>query len=131
MILDGRLVPSGDEENLVDLIGNQLLRHILNGRLARHRKHFFGLRFRGRQQPGTDASYRDDCASNHLLNITGCALMIHLETSAADSGKRLDHFLQGRLSEYSRARLQAWIKSGRVRINRRPHKSSYLLRGAE
>jgi 23S rRNA pseudouridine1911/1915/1917 synthase len=57
--------------------------------------------------------------------------MIHLETSADDSGKRLDLFLHQRLPEYSRARLQEWIKSGRVQVNNALAKSSYLLRGSE
>ena len=57
--------------------------------------------------------------------------MIHLETSADDSGKRLDLYLHQRLPEYSRARLQEWIKSGRVQVNNGPQKPSYLLRGAE
>src|SRR5579862_5918388 len=57
--------------------------------------------------------------------------MIHLETSADDSGRRLDHFLQQSLPEYSRARLQEWIKAGRVRVNNSPQKPSYLLRGSE
>jgi len=57
--------------------------------------------------------------------------MIHLETSADDSGKRLDLFLHDRLPEYSRARLQEWIKAGRVKINDALQKPSYLLRGSE
>jgi len=57
--------------------------------------------------------------------------MIHLETSAVDSGKRLDHFLHDRLPEYSRARLQEWIKAGRVKVNAVLPKPSYLLRGSE
>jgi 23S rRNA pseudouridine1911/1915/1917 synthase len=57
--------------------------------------------------------------------------MIHLETSADDSGHRLDLYLHQRLPEYSRARLQEWIKSGRVQVNNAPAKSSYLLRGSE
>jgi 23S rRNA pseudouridine1911/1915/1917 synthase len=57
--------------------------------------------------------------------------MIHLETSANDSGKRLDLYLHQRLPEYSRARLQEWIKAGRVQVNNAPQKPSYLLRGAE
>ena len=43
--------------------------------------------------------------------------MIHLEASPKDSGQRLDHYLHDRLPEYSRARLQAWIKAGRVKVN--------------
>lgn len=57
--------------------------------------------------------------------------MIHLETSADDSGKRLDHYLHERLPEFSRARLQEWIKSGRVEVDNAPRKSSYVLRGSE
>jgi 23S rRNA pseudouridine1911/1915/1917 synthase len=57
--------------------------------------------------------------------------MIHLETSSDDSGKRLDLYLHERLPEYSRARLQEWIKAGRVQVNHEPQKRSYLLRGSE
>ncbi|HEX4593193.1 MAG TPA: RluA family pseudouridine synthase [Bryobacteraceae bacterium] len=57
--------------------------------------------------------------------------MIHLESLAIDSGKRLDLFLHERLPEYSRARLQEWIKAGRVEVNNTPQKSSYSLRGSE
>ena len=32
----------------------------------------------------------------------------------AEAGERLDHFLQARMSGYSRARIQAWIKDGLV-----------------
>jgi 23S rRNA pseudouridine1911/1915/1917 synthase len=57
--------------------------------------------------------------------------MIHLEASRSDSGKRLDLYLHERLPEYSRARLQEWIKAGRVRVNDTPQKRSYLLHGSE
>ncbi|HYL37209.1 MAG TPA: RluA family pseudouridine synthase [Bryobacteraceae bacterium] len=57
--------------------------------------------------------------------------MIHLEASSVDAGQRLDLYLHARLPEYSRARLQDWIKSGRVRIDGAPQKRSYVLRGAE
>jgi 23S rRNA pseudouridine1911/1915/1917 synthase len=57
--------------------------------------------------------------------------MIHLETSAGDSGKRLDLYLHERLPEYSRARLQEWIKAGRVQVNNVRQKASYLLHGSE
>jgi 23S rRNA pseudouridine1911/1915/1917 synthase len=48
-----------------------------------------------------------------------------------DAGQRLDHFLQSRLEQYSRARLQSWIKQGRVLVNGLPAKSSLVLRGGE
>jgi 23S rRNA pseudouridine1911/1915/1917 synthase len=57
--------------------------------------------------------------------------MIHLETSAASSGKRLDLYLHERLPEYSRARLQEWIKGGRVKVDDVLQKPSYLLHGSE
>ena len=50
-----------------------------------------------------------------------------------EAGKRLDHFLllQKELSEYSRSRIQSWIKDGRVQVDGSPAKSSLLLRGGE
>jgi 23S rRNA pseudouridine1911/1915/1917 synthase len=57
--------------------------------------------------------------------------MIHLEASSSDSGKRLDLYLHERLPEYSRARLQEWIKTGRVRVDGKPQKRSHLLHGSE
>ena len=48
-----------------------------------------------------------------------------------NAGKRLDHFLQEKLSEYSRSRIQSWIKEGRVLVNGSPAKASLLLRGGE
>ena len=55
-----------------------------------------------------------------LLNATG-----------ADAGKRLDHFLQEQLPQYSRSRLQQWIKAGRVSVNGAPGKAAHALRGTE
>jgi 23S rRNA pseudouridine1911/1915/1917 synthase len=49
----------------------------------------------------------------------------------ADAGKRLDHFLQERLPEYSRSRLQSWIKEGLVQVNGRTAKPSLMLGGGE
>jgi 23S rRNA pseudouridine1911/1915/1917 synthase len=43
----------------------------------------------------------------------------------------LDHFLQERLPQYSRSRLQEWIKQGRVRVDGAGAKASHLLRGSE
>src|SRR5580692_7335430 len=51
-----------------------------------------------------------------------------LKIEAASAGKRLDHFLQQQLPTYSRARLQAWIKEGRVLVNGLAVKASHLLR---
>ena len=51
--------------------------------------------------------------------------------ASQDAGLRLDHYLQNRLPEYSRARLQTWIKDGRVTVNGAPAKASVTLRGNE
>jgi 23S rRNA pseudouridine1911/1915/1917 synthase len=58
-------------------------------------------------------------------------MSIRLEASAEDKGKRLDSFLHERLPEYSRARLQSWIKTGRVHVNGESVRPSYALRGCE
>lgn len=57
------------------------------------------------------------------------SLVIQLEQR--DHGKRLDSALHERLPQYSRSRLQGWIKNGRVRINSETTKSSLIVRGTE
>ena len=53
-------------------------------------------------------------------------------TAGSDAAaKRLDQFLQEKLNDFSRSRLQSWIKSGRVRVNGATAKASLLLRGGE
>lgn len=54
-----------------------------------------------------------------------------LTANSADAGKRLDVFLQERLPEHSRSRLQQWVKAERVRVEGEPQRSSYRLRGGE
>ena len=53
---------------------------------------------------------------------------LKIELSPEDSGKRLDLVLHQRLPQFSRARLQGWIKNGRVLINGSGRRSSYLVR---
>ena len=48
-----------------------------------------------------------------------------------DAGKRLDHFLQEHLPQFSRSRLQSWIKEGRVLVNGTAAKASLVLHGGE
>lgn len=54
-----------------------------------------------------------------------------LLANEADTGKRLDLFLQERLGDYSRSRIQDWIKAGRVQVSGTSRKPSYALRGDE
>lgn len=54
-----------------------------------------------------------------------------IEAQAGDSGKRLDAFLHERLPQYSRSRLQSWIKSGLVLVNGVTVRVSHPLRGQE
>jgi 23S rRNA pseudouridine1911/1915/1917 synthase len=54
-----------------------------------------------------------------------------LKPSPSDSGKRLDTFLHKALPEYSRSRLQSWIKADRVLVDGQPTRASYMVRGGE
>ena len=58
-------------------------------------------------------------------------MAVSLTAGTADAGKRLDQYLQERLTGYSRSRLQSWIKDGRVRVDGAAAKASLLLRGRE
>ena len=57
--------------------------------------------------------------------------LVKLSAGAADAGRRLDHFLHAHLPSYSRARVQDWIKRGRVRVNGEERRASYLLRAGD
>ena len=57
--------------------------------------------------------------------------MITYTASETDRGKRLDSFLHERMPEFSRSRLQDWIRGGRVLVGGRAAKSSYTVRGNE
>ena len=56
---------------------------------------------------------------------------VELTVHAEDAGKRVDAFLHERLPEFSRSRLQSWIKGERVQVNGQLTRPSYLLRGGE
>jgi len=56
---------------------------------------------------------------------------IALTVPASAAGLRLDLFLHAELPEYSRARLQDWIRAGRVLIDGAASKPSLALRGGE
>jgi 23S rRNA pseudouridine1911/1915/1917 synthase len=56
---------------------------------------------------------------------------MRLSAESSDAGKRLDQMLHERLPRFSRARIQEWIKDGRVLVDGVPGRPSRLVRGAE
>jgi 23S rRNA pseudouridine1911/1915/1917 synthase len=54
-----------------------------------------------------------------------------LTAEPIDAGKRLDHLLHERLPEFSRSRIQAWIKDGRAPVNGAAVRASYLVRAGD
>ena len=48
-----------------------------------------------------------------------------------DTGKRLDQFVHERLAQYSRSRVQDWIRDGRVQVNGSARRASYLMRAGD
>jgi 23S rRNA pseudouridine1911/1915/1917 synthase len=54
-----------------------------------------------------------------------------LKVPESEREKRLDVFLQQQLPEYSRSRLQDWIRGGRVKVDGAAERASYRLRGGE
>jgi 23S rRNA pseudouridine1911/1915/1917 synthase len=56
---------------------------------------------------------------------------VRLTAEQEDAGKRLDQLVHQRLPEYSRSRIQDWIKAGRVRVNGTPARASHAVRAGE
>jgi 23S rRNA pseudouridine1911/1915/1917 synthase len=56
---------------------------------------------------------------------------VEFPVEPADAGQRLDHWLHARLPEFSRSRIQDWIKAGRVLVNGTSVRSSYTVRDGE
>jgi 23S rRNA pseudouridine1911/1915/1917 synthase len=54
-----------------------------------------------------------------------------LKAAENDRGKRLDAFLREKLPEYSRSRLQTWIREGHVLVDGAPGRPSSLIRDGQ
>ncbi|MCW5976781.1 MAG: RluA family pseudouridine synthase [Bryobacteraceae bacterium] len=54
-----------------------------------------------------------------------------LDVDPGHSGRRLDRFLQEKLPDFSRSRIQSWIREGRVLLNGETARPAALLRGTE
>ena len=57
--------------------------------------------------------------------------MADFTADRAEAGRRLDHVLHERLPQYSRSRIQQWIRDGRVLVNGTAARASYTVRGGE
>lgn len=56
---------------------------------------------------------------------------IRLRAEPEDAGKRLDQVVHERLGQFSRARIQQWIRDGRVRVNGSAARASRIVRPGE
>lgn len=56
---------------------------------------------------------------------------MRIDAPEESRGQRLDAWLAAQLPMYSRARIQEWIKAGRVLVNGKPAKRAHELRGGE
>jgi 23S rRNA pseudouridine1911/1915/1917 synthase len=56
---------------------------------------------------------------------------VRFVSEAGDAGKRLDQVVHERLPEFSRSRIQEWIRSGRVRVNGSGRRAAYLIRSED
>ena len=57
---------------------------------------------------------------------------MHLTSEPPDAGKRLDQLLHERLPQFSRSRIQEWIRGGRVHINgSAPGRASQIVRAGD
>ncbi len=63
--------------------------------------------------------------------INESVLPISFTITLADAGKRLDHFLQEKLADFSRSRIQSWIRDGRVLVDGAAARVSTHLKGGE
>jgi 23S rRNA pseudouridine1911/1915/1917 synthase len=56
---------------------------------------------------------------------------VHLIVEGDEAGQRLDQLLSRRLPEYSRSRIQEWIKSGGVLVDGKAARASHTVRARE
>jgi 23S rRNA pseudouridine1911/1915/1917 synthase len=56
---------------------------------------------------------------------------VRLNVDITDAGKRLDQLVHERLPQFSRSRIQQWIKDGRAMVNGRVERASHAVRAGE
>jgi 23S rRNA pseudouridine1911/1915/1917 synthase len=57
--------------------------------------------------------------------------LFHLTAESNDTGKRLDQLVHERLPEFSRSRIQEWIRQERVQVNGQSKRPSHVIRAGE
>jgi len=65
------------------------------------------------------------------ITLTGYSGSVQWFVAPEAAGQRLDHHLQAALPEYSRSRLQDWVREGHVTVNAKAAKPSLVLKGGE
>jgi 23S rRNA pseudouridine1911/1915/1917 synthase len=63
--------------------------------------------------------------------MSGLAEPIRIQAEPGDAGKRLDQVVHEHLAQYSRARIQQWIRDGGVLVNGNPGRPARLVRAGE
>ena len=56
---------------------------------------------------------------------------MRLTVTAGEAGRRLDHAIHERLPQYSRSRIQEWIRAGRVAVNSAAARASQAVRAGD
>ena len=65
------------------------------------------------------------------ITLSGYSGSVEWIVAPEAAGQRLDHHLQSQMTEYSRSRLQDWVRDGHVTVNGKTAKSSLVLKGGE
>jgi hypothetical protein len=80
MILDHRLVASGDKDKMLDARFARFIDNILNDRPVHHRQHFLRNGLRSRKEARTQSRDREDCLSYFLHNLSVSLFSCHHRT---------------------------------------------------
>jgi 23S rRNA pseudouridine1911/1915/1917 synthase len=56
---------------------------------------------------------------------------VQFHAEPGDIGQRIDHWLHAHMPDFSRSRIQEWIKSGRVRLNGATVKTAHTMRAGD
>ncbi|MFN7097211.1 MAG: S4 domain-containing protein, partial [Gammaproteobacteria bacterium] len=65
------------------------------------------------------------------MNCPDQTIILKAIIASEFSGKRLDQVVAQLFPDYSRSRLQQWIKDGQLTVNGRSEKTKYIVHGGE